>query len=132
MFAKQKEKVESKDNIVFDYVKGLIIAVVVSFALIVLTAIFIKFASVSDEWLIPITLVIKGVSVLIGSIFALKRQTAKGLFKGAIFGLIYVFIAFLVFGLLAGSLSFDLSLLLDFVFCTVLGGLVGIVKVNRN
>lgn len=130
MFAKQKEKT-AKDNIFLDYSKGLLIAIIASLALIVLTAFVIKFSSISDEWLVLITLVIKGISVLVGGIFGIKGSS-KGLVKGAIFGTIYVVLAWLVFGVLAGSFSIDLSLLLDFAFCIVLGGLVGIVKVNRN
>lgn len=130
MFAHSKTKNVTKESVVLDFAKGLIIAIVISFALIILTALILKFVDVSDMWLVPITLVIKGISVLVGSIFAVKGDR-RGLVKGAIFGLIYVTLAFLIFGLIAGKLAFDLSLLLDYLFCLTLGALVGIVKVNR-
>ena len=108
-----KTKRIAKESVVLDFLKGLIVSIIISFAMIILFALFIKWFDMSDVWIVPITLVIKGVSVLFGSLIAIKG-TSKGLIKGAIFGAIYVVFAFLIFGILAGSLAIDVSLLLDF------------------
>ena len=75
-------------------------------------------------------MLIKAISVLFGSMVAIKTKS-HGLFKGIVFGLIYIFVAFLVFSFLAGSFVFDNQTLLDFVSCAIVGGIVGVIKVNK-
>lgn len=131
MFAHSKTKNVSKDNIVLDFAKGMIVALLISLTLVILFAFCLKWFSLEDSFIVPITLVIKGISVLIGSLIAVKGSS-KGLVKGLCFGAIYIVFAFIIFSILAGSFSLGVSSLLDFAFATLLGGIVGIVKVNRK
>ena len=78
-----------------------------------------------------ITLLIKGLSVLVGSIIAVKGSE-KGLVKGIAFGAIYILLAFLIFSILSGNFAFGLSSFLDLFFASLLGGIVGIIKVNKS
>ena len=133
MFAWLKSKTISEDNksVIFDFVKGLLASILISFALIVLFAFILKCFDISDVAIVPSTLLIKGISVFVGSIIAIKGKD-KGLIKGAVFGAIYVVFAFFIFGIIAANFTFDLGLILDFAFAVLLGSIVGIVKVNRN
>ncbi len=126
-----KTKSSSNQSVVFDFIKGIIIASLVSLALVILFAFFIKWFDISDGYLNLITLLVKAISVIIGSIFAVKGDS-KGLVKGVVFGLIYIIFAFVIFSFLAGSFSVGLSTLLDLAFASLLGGIVGIIKVNRK
>ncbi len=132
MFAKLKTKSISNENknMIFDFVKGLLASIMISFALIILFAFILKCFDISDIAIVPVTLLIKGISVFVGSFIAIKGKS-KGLIKGVVFGAIYVILAFLVFGIIAGNFSFDVGLLLDFAFAILLAGLVGIIKVNK-
>ncbi len=131
MFARSKTKTIAKENIILDFAKGIVIAMLISLALIVLFAFCLKWFNISDGFIVPVTLIIKGLSVLVGSLIAVKGNS-RGLLKGAGFGAVYIVIAFLVFSILSGSFGIGLSSLLDFAFSILLGGIVGIVKVNRN
>lgn len=131
MFASSKTKSVAKENVFFDFLKGIIVSVILSFALIIVFALLLKWLDLSDVWIVPVTLIIKAVSVLAGSLVAIKGNS-KGLIKGAVFGAIYVCLAFVIFGFLAGSFTFDVGLLLDFAFASLLGAIVGIIKVNKN
>lgn len=129
MFAKSKKI--TNDNVLFDYVKGVLVAAIISLGLIVLFAFCIKWFSLSDSVIAPVTLAIKGVSVLIGTIVAVKGDK-KGLLKGFSFGEVYMLVAFVVFSILSGDFTFSLNTILDFAFAGLLGGVVGIVKVNKK
>jgi putative membrane protein (TIGR04086 family) len=131
MFSHSKTEKVSNENIVLDFLKGILVAMLISLGLIVLFAFCLKWFNWSDSCIVPVTFLIKGASVLVGSVIAVKGNS-KGLVKGVCFGAIYIIVAFLVFSLLAGSFSLELSSLLDFVFASLLGGIVGIVKVNRK
>lgn len=118
-------------DVVFDFLKGLLIASILSLGMIVLFAFCMKWFDLSDVFIAPIVLGIKGLSVFVGAMIAVKGNS-KGLFKGALFGVIYITFAFIIFAVLAGQMSFSLSTFLDVVFAALLGGLVGIFKVNRK
>lgn len=123
-------KTDTNENVFFDFFKGILIASLLSLGLVILAAFCLKWFSIADEYVAPITLLIKGISVFVGAMFAVKGNS-KGLLKGVSFGLIYIVVAFIVFSVLAGSMSVGVSTLLDVLFASLLGGIVGIVKVNR-
>lgn len=131
MFSRSKSEKLSNDNIFFDFVKGIIIAIIISLGLVVLFAFILKGFSLSDSVITPVTMIIKAVSVVVGALVAVKGNS-KGLVKGISFGTIYIVIAFLIFSILAGSFSVGVSGLLDLISAATCGGIVGIIKVNRK
>ena len=128
-FAKSKTS-QLKENLVLGFLKGLIISMLVSFGLIIILAFSLKWFSISESLIYPLNLVIKAISVIIGSCIAIKGKT-KGLLKGVVFGILYVFLAFTCFSFLSKSFIFDLSLFLDILSACIAGGVVGIIKVNK-
>lgn len=121
----------SNENLFLSILKGIIVSMLISFALILVFALCLKWFVFDEVWIVPINLLIKAISVVFGSMIAVKGES-RGLLKGALFGGVYIVFAFIVFGLLAGSFEIGLSFLLDLVFSVILGGIVGIVKVNKR
>ena len=117
-------------GVILDFIKGIIIALALSLGLTVLFAFILKWVNISDAFIPAITLLIKGISILVGALVAVKGD-AKGLIKGTSFGEIYIIFAFLIFSVLSGGFEFSTSFVLDLIFSGLLGGIVGIVKVNR-
>ena len=117
-------------NLILSYLKGLIVSMLVSFALVILLAFSLKWFSMSEKLISPLNLAIKTISVLIGSCIAVKGES-RGLLKGVLFGFLYISLAFVSFSFLANTFSMDLSLILDVLFACIAGGIVGIIKVNK-
>lgn len=130
-FGSKAERLSSQKNIVLDFLKGIIVATVTSLVSVVVLALFVKWFSLSDKVIAAVTMVIKAASVVLGAIFAVKGES-RGLVKGAIFGLVYILFSICLFGLLSGSISFSIMSLLDIVSACLVGGIVGIVKVNKK
>lgn len=128
-FARSKS-INSNGNIIFSYLKGLVVSMLISLAFVIVFAFSLKWFSIDEKFISPINLAIKTISVLIGSLIAIKGES-KGLIKGVIFGLLYVLLAFVSFSFLAKNFTFDLALFLDILFACVAGGTVGVIKVNR-
>ena len=120
-----------KSNVVLDYAKGLIVSMMISFALVIGFAFSLKWIAFNDSAIIPVNLAIKVISVVVGAIIAVKGEQ-KGLFKGVIFGFLYMVIAFSCFSILANTFALDLSFILDLICSAIAGGIVGIIKVNRK
>ena len=60
----------------------------------------------------------------------LKKAKEMGLVSGFLIGSIYTLLAFLVFFILNGGMTFDISLLNDTIFGGIAGGISGVVAVN--
>lgn len=131
MFSNSKTEKMNNSNVVFDYIRGLIVALMVSLGLVVIFALVLKWFDLSDSIITPITFVIKYLSVIVGSLIAIKGES-KGLIKGGVFGMLYTGLAFAVFSFLSNSFSLDLTTLLDFVSSIILSSIVGIIKVNKK
>ncbi len=116
-------------NNFIQFLKGLIVALIITFAGILIFALIIKFANLNDRVIVPVNLVIKALSVAVGTIIFTKSKTG-GLKKGIIFAFSYITLAFVIFSALAGKFVFEISLLLDYVFAIIVGIIVGVIRVN--
>lgn len=131
MFANSKTENFNSTNVVIDYLKGLIVSMLVSLGLVIIFALLLKWFDLPESLVVPITFVIKYLSVIVGSLIAIKG-TSMGLVKGGLFGFFYTILAFVVFSFLAKSFALDLTTLLDLASSILLGAIVGIIKVNRK
>lgn len=110
--------------------KGTLLALCTSLVLVLVFAFLLKFTNISDSAIAPVNQVIKGVSIFLGVFIGLRKCKELGLVSGLLIGFIYTLVAFLVFSILSGSFTFDLSLLTDAVFGAVIGAICGIICVN--
>ena len=128
MTATKQERITNSSDI-FQFIKGLILSLIITFACVIIFAFSIKFFALSDGFITPINLSIKAISVFVGTLVFAKSKT-KGLVKGILFGLAYTTVAFLLFSALSASLDLSISLLLDYLFAAGVGAIAGIIKVN--
>lgn len=128
----EKVKNNEKNNILLNGLKGSMLSVCVSLVLILIFAFIIKLTSMSDTLIKPINQIIKVVSIFFGTLFIVKKVNQKGLITGAIVGLLYSILAFVVFSILNGGFSFDITLLIDILFGAISGAICGIICVNMK
>ena len=127
---KQKEVSQKNPNLFLMILKGALISLSISLLCVLIFAFVLRFIALPDALISPINQVIKGVSVLLGTIIALKKARQMGLISGLLIGLLYTIIAFVTFSILDGNFSFSLSLLNDILFGGIIGGICGIIAVN--
>lgn len=109
--------------------KGVFVAILFSLLLLLIFSMLIKLFSITDGVIKPVNQVIKIVSIF----FACKisiRTNSKGLLKGAGIGLLLAILYFLIFSLFNLSFEIGLSFLIECVFMTIIGGILGIIVVN--
>lgn len=128
----EKVKNNEKSNILLNGLKGSMLSVCVSLVLILIFAFVIKLTCMSDSLIKPINQVIKIVSILIGTMFIVKKVKEKGLLLGCVVGLLYSILAFVVFSILNGGFSFDWTLLVDVLFGIITGAICGVICVNAK
>lgn len=116
------------ESFVGQIVKGLITGLMISLGGVLIFALVLELATLSDAVIKPVNQFIKLLAIFGGCAFSVKGE--KGFIKGAIIGLLITVFSFLIFGLVAGSFgSFPIAIL-DIVCGTVMGLLSGAISVN--
>ena len=123
------KKLSFNKNFLFDLVRGTIISVLVSLALVLIFALIVNLTEVPDAVIAPVNQAIKVVSLLLGALVGI-REKKQGVFKGAICGLLYTLLSILIFGLISNNVRFNVVSLIDVALGIVIGAISGIIAVN--
>jgi len=123
------KKLSFNKNFLFDIIRSTIIAVIISLVLVLVFALIVNLANVSEKIILPINEGIKIVSIIVGCFIGFKDMKS-GAFKGAITGLLYTFLSILIFGIISHSVKFNMLSLVDLALGIVAGAISGILVVN--
>ena len=121
---------ETKQKNFLTYILAVVVSIIASLVLIIAFALCIKWFSIGDKLITPINLVIKLISLTIGML--VLKVNEKGLKHGLIFGALYAALSYLIFCLMLGSFALGWQTIVDILFCSFAGGLLGIIIVNRR
>ena len=125
----EQRKNEGIGRYALELVKALVVSIIITLALVLISAFIVKAFSVKTSYISIINQVIKGVSVLVSSLICL-RLPSNGYIRGIILGVAYILLSYLVFSLFNGSFSGGISILNDLTLGAVSGLLSGIIAVN--
>ncbi len=109
--------------------KGVLISLVVSFVLLAIFAIVLTYTSVSENTIVPVIIVVTGISILVGTILESRKIVKNGIWLGGIIGLIYVLILYIISSLLNADFSINIQsfiLILVAIFSGMIGGIIGV------
>ncbi|MEG1547153.1 MAG: TIGR04086 family membrane protein [Clostridia bacterium] len=123
-----KESKQRESGIVMASVKGALIASIASLMLILAYAFALKQGWLSTSSTAMITPAIKVICAALAALLATRHCTKMRWLCGAIAGLIYVLLAFMVFSILSSTFDFSLALLSDMGMGAVSGMLAAIVR----
>ena len=109
--------------------KGVLISLVVSFVLLAIFAIVLTYTSVSENTIVPVIIVVTGISILVGTILESRKIVKNGIWLGGIIGLVYVLILYIISSLLNADFSINTPsfiLILVAIFSGMIGGIIGV------
>ena len=121
-----------KKEYILNFFKGLFSSLCVSLILILIFAFTLKYISVNDGTIKIINQIIKIVSIFYGVKVVRKKDAYSTFFKGLILGVFYGLSTYLIFSLLSGGITFNLTTLNDIVFNGGIGGIVGLLYTLLN
>lgn len=127
---KVEPKESSARNSILIIAKGELIAYIISGILFILYGLLLTLSSLSESTMPTAIMIISIVSIALSSIYVAIVAEVKGWLNGAITGLIYMIILFLISLLFKTSVSFDKFVLFRLFMGFVIGILGGIIGVN--
>lgn len=109
-----------------EIIKAVIIALILSLLLVLLAAFIIKIANLDTGLVAVFNQIIRSLSIFVACLFSLRLH-GNGWLRGIIAGLLYSILAYVIFSLIGGGFSFDLTLLNNLVLGMVSGLISGII-----
>ena len=103
----------------FSIVKYCLLGIIFTLAGIVVFAIVLKFVDVPSNVVGYVNNIIKVLSIFIMVLFLKKNSQDKLFFKSAIGGIVYALLSLIIFSILNGSFSFNLTIVYDLLFALI-------------
>ncbi len=123
---------EDNSNSVIRILKGSIIAMVATIILLIIFAAILTYTNINENTMPTVIIVITALSILIGSQIATSKIKRNGILNGAIVGLIYIAFLYILSGLVTKNFSLNNYSIIMIVTSILIGGLGGIIGVNRK
>ncbi len=117
---------DSKLKNCLHFFKSVLVGIVVSLILILLFAIVLKIFPMTTNAISYVNQVIKVLSILFVVLIFTRKYPSRTILKGALCGVVYSIVAFLLFSLLNGGVHFSSSTLVDILFSVLIGALCGL------
>ncbi len=118
-------------GIVWDLCRGVLVAIAVTAAGVILFALLIAMLDFSDGVIRAVNQFIKLAAIAAGVHFSVQRGGDRGLIRGALVGLIYIGAGVIVYALLTGQRLTVFSCLADLLLGIAAGGLLGLLRARR-
>jgi putative membrane protein (TIGR04086 family) len=115
-------------NGIFQTVKGVGLALAVSFLWAIIMASILRFTALPDAFIYPCNQVAKAIAVGVGTLAFVREE--KGLIKGAGIGLLFTALSYLAFSALGGDFSLSFIILIELLIAVLIGALCGALAVN--
>lgn len=125
-----EEKNEKINKNLLNVVKGSIVAIIISLILLTIYAIILSFTNVSETTMVPVVITISGVSILIGSSISSMKIKKQGLLNGALVGIIYMLVIYLISSICISGFSLNLQSIIMILVSGLAGMIGGIIGVN--
>lgn len=124
-----ESKLEVNKNII-RVAKGSGIAIILTLLLLFIYAILLTNTIISENTMVPVVIVVSGISILVGSTISSMKIKKQGIVNGALVGLIYMLLIYILSSMFVIGFSMDVKSIIMLIAGTVAGMLGGIIGVN--
>ncbi|MBS7400998.1 MAG: TIGR04086 family membrane protein [Eubacteriales bacterium] len=112
--------------------KGVLCAVVVTLLFILGFALLVQLTGMSNQVITPVMQVVKVVCIFVAVAIAIKPAKSKGWLYGAVVGLLYMVLTFLIFSMIDGQFVIGVKALSDLLFQVLVGVVSAVILRLRN
>lgn len=125
----ENNKIESNS---IKIVKGSVLAITISIILLLIFAATLTYTNINEQVIPTVIIIITAVSILIGSQITASHIQKNGILNGVAVGLIYVMCLYLISSIISQNFSLNNYSIILIATSVMIGGLGGIIGVNRK
>ncbi len=126
----EKEKI----NYFFPLIKGIVIAFVMTIAMIFLVSVLLCNTNLNESIINPLIIFATSFSILTGGFFTTKSLEKNGIITGGVLGLIYILSIYILSSILSSNFTININsiiLIISSILCGAIGGIIGVNMQNR-
>lgn len=120
------------ENTISNIAKGVGIALLTTFLLLIIFATILTYTEVSETMISPVIIIVTAISILIGSSIGNIKIRKNGLLNGALIGGIYIVTIYLISSILNWKFGLEVQSIIMIVVGMIFGILGGIIGVNKK
>lgn len=127
---KTNEKGLRKNSKSLNIIKGSIISIVITLIGLIIFSIILANTNISENIMLPVVTSIAAISILVGSIISISKIEKKGILNGALVGLIYILVIYILSSIVNGKFEININSIILIVTSIIAGMLGGVIGVN--
>lgn len=122
---------DTKSNFI-RVIKGSAFAVVLTLILLLIYSAFLTYTKLNESTMPVFIIGITAISILIGSLMSSVNIRKNGIVNGALVGLIYIVVIYLLSSIATKTFSLNMYSIIMIIISTVAGAIGGIIGVNKR
>lgn len=112
--------------------KGIITSMILTLLLLFIFANLLTYTDMSESTIPPVIIIITAISILIGSSITTIKIKKNGILNGALLGIIYISIIYILSSATKTGFTFNFSSIIMIIISLISGAIGGIVGVNMK
>lgn len=121
-----------EENMIINILKGAGISLLMTVALLIIFSILLTYTNIQENVINPVIIMITAVSILIGSSIGIGKMKKDGLINGAIVGVVYMIVIYLISSILNWRFTLNVQSIIMIGIGIIFGILGGIIGVNKK
>lgn len=123
---------ENNTNNVVKILKGTVISILITIVLLIAFAGVLTYTSINEDTMPTAIIIATTLSILIGSQITTSNIKKNGILNGILVGIIYVFLLYIISSCITRNFSLNNYSIIMMSTSVLLGGIGGIIGVNRK
>lgn len=123
---------ENNSSSIVRIIKGSAISIVASLVLLMIFAALLTYTNINENTMPTVIIIVTALSILIGSQITTSRIKKNGIFNGALVGIIYIALLYLISSIITKNFSLNNYSIIMIATSIIIGGIGGIIGVNRK
>ncbi len=121
-----------EENMIINVLKGAGISLLMTVILLIVFSLLLTYTNIQENVINPVIIMITAVSILIGSSIGIGKMKKDGLINGAIVGVVYMIVIYLISSILNWKFKLNIQSIIMIGIGIAFGILGGIIGVNRK
>lgn len=108
------------------------ISILITIVFLLVFSILLTYTNISENTIPAITIIITAISIFIGSTMATSNLKKNGIINGAMVGLIYILVIYLLSSIIEKDFSLNIHSIIMIISSVLAGGIGGIIGINKG
>lgn len=110
--------------------KGIVTSIIITLILLFIFSLLLTYTDVQESTIPTVTIIITGISILIGSSISTIKISKNGILNGGAIGFIYIFLLYIISSTVQTGFSLNLYSIVMIIVSIITGMIGGIMGVN--